>query len=116
MFSWSLITLFAILLVDFWIPGKYTDSKGNMALMNAMCDMSQFVVIVPVPDESSSTLAGYFFQHMLMKFGLCHLFFKTTTLHLKVILLLCVEHLNLTMIALQNVNIRGYQWNTSIAS
>ena len=55
------------------MPGKYTDSNGNMALMNAMCDMSQFVVVVPVTNESSSTLAENFFQHVLMKFGLCHL-------------------------------------------
>ena len=41
--------------------------------MNAMCDMSQFIVVVPVPDESSVTLADHFFHHILMKFGLCHL-------------------------------------------
>ena len=39
-----------------------------------MYDMSQFVVVVPVPDESSVTLASYFMQYVLMKFGLCHLF------------------------------------------
>ena len=55
------------------MPGKFTDSKGNTALMNAMCDMSQCVVVMPVPDESSATLPNNFFQHMLMKFGLCHL-------------------------------------------
>ena len=38
-----------------------------------MYDMSQFVVVVPVPDESSAILASYFMQHVLMKFGLCHL-------------------------------------------
>ena len=32
-----------------------------MTLINAMCDMSQFVVVVPVPDESLATLADYFF-------------------------------------------------------
>ena len=41
--------------------------------MNAMCDMSQFVVVVPVTNESSAILAENFFQHVLMKFGLCHL-------------------------------------------
>ena len=46
-----------------------------MALMNAMCDMIQFVVVVPVPvpDESSATLASYFMQHILLKFDLCYL-------------------------------------------
>ena len=55
------------------MPGKYTDSKDNLTLMNAMCDMSQFFVVVPVLDESSATLANHFFQHVLMKFELCHL-------------------------------------------
>ena len=55
------------------MPVKYTDSNGNMALMNVMCDMSQFVVVVIVTNESSATLAENFFQHALMKFGVCHL-------------------------------------------
>ena len=55
------------------MPGKITGSKGNTASMHAMYDMSQFVVVVPVSDESSATLADYFFQHVLMKFSLCHL-------------------------------------------
>lgn len=55
------------------MPSHHTDEHGNIALMNSMCKMSQFVVVVPVPDESSATLAGYFMQHILMKFGLCHL-------------------------------------------
>ena len=55
------------------MSGKYTDSNGNMALMNDMCDMSQLVVVVPITTESSATLAENYFQHVLMKFGLCHL-------------------------------------------
>ena len=35
--------------------------------------MSQLVVVVPISDESSATLASYFKQHVLMKFGLYHL-------------------------------------------
>ena len=38
-----------------------------------MCDMRQFVVVVPVPDETSATLVDYFVQHVLMKFGMCYL-------------------------------------------
>ena len=38
-----------------------------------MCDIIQFVVVVPVLDESSATLASHFMQYVLMKFGLCHL-------------------------------------------
>ena len=54
------------------MPGYHIDEKGNIALMNVMCDMSQFVAVVPVPDESSVILASYFMQHVLMKFSLCH--------------------------------------------
>ena len=73
MFSWPVSSLFAILHVDLWILGHHSDPNDNMALINAMCDMSQFVVVVPVPDESSATLSSYFMHHVLMKFGLCHL-------------------------------------------
>ena len=69
MFSWPVSSPFVIIHVDLWIPGKYTDSNGNMALMNAICDMSQFVVVVPVTNESSTTLAENFFQYVFMKFA-----------------------------------------------
>ena len=59
--------------MDLWISGHCTDNNGNMALMNAIYDMRQFVVVVLVPDKSSATLANNFMQHMMMKFGLCHL-------------------------------------------
>ena len=64
MFSWPLSITFAILHVDLWMPEKITDSKGNTALMNTVCDMSQFVVVVPVPDESSATLVDHFSSNM----------------------------------------------------
>ena len=40
MFSWHVSSPFAIIHVDLWMSGKYTDSNSNMALMNALCDMS----------------------------------------------------------------------------
>ena len=46
-----------------------------MALINAICDMSRFVVVVPLRDESSATLADNFMQQVLMKFGLSCLVF-----------------------------------------
>ena len=73
MFSWPVCYPFAILHVDLWMPGHHTDEHGNMALINSMCDMHQFVVVVPVLDENSATLARYFMQYVLMKFGLCRL-------------------------------------------
>ena len=65
MFSWPVSSPFAILHADLWVPDHFTDSNGNVALMNVMCDMTQFVVVVPVPDETSATLAEYFMQHVL---------------------------------------------------
>ena len=64
---------FVILHVYLWIPGHHTNSNDNIALMNAMCDMSQFVVDIPVPDENSATLAINFMQHVLIKFGIRYL-------------------------------------------
>ena len=54
------------------MPGDHTDTNVYIALMNVIYFMSQFVVVVPVPDESSITLAFYSMQHMMMKFCLCH--------------------------------------------
>ena len=73
MFSWPVSSPFAILHVNLWMPGHYTEPNGYMELMNTMCDMSQFVVVVPVTNESSATLTSFFMQHVLMKFSLCHL-------------------------------------------
>ena len=53
--------------------GKYININGNMVLMNDMCDMSQFVVVVPVTNGSFDILAEIFSQHVLMKFGVYHL-------------------------------------------
>ena len=60
MLSWPVSSLFAIIHVFRWMSDKYTNSNGNMALMNAMCDMSQFVVGVPVTNESSATFTENF--------------------------------------------------------
>ena len=73
MFFWPISLPFSIIHVDLQIPGKYIDSKGNMVLMNAMCDILQFVVVVHITNESSAILAENCIQHMLMKFGQYHL-------------------------------------------
>ena len=44
-----------------------------MTLMNAMCDMIQFIVAVPDPNEGYGTLESYFMQYVLMRIGLCHM-------------------------------------------
>ena len=93
MFSWPVSSPFAILHADLWIPGHHSDPNDNMALINTMRDMIQFVVVVPVPDESSATLASYFMQYVLIKLGLCHLVILLSwmmTAFLKALLLPCV--------------------------
>ena len=72
-FSWPISSPFAILHVDAWSPEHMTDHNAYIALTNTMCDMTQFLVVVPVPDEYSATLASHFMQHVLLKFGMCHL-------------------------------------------
>ena len=44
-----------------------------MALMNTIYAMSQFVVVIHVLDENSTTLVSYCMHYTLMKFGICHL-------------------------------------------
>ena len=73
MFSWPISSPFGILHVNLWIPGDYLYTNSYMVLMNTVCDTNQFVIIIPVPNESSAILASYFMQHVWMKFGLCHL-------------------------------------------
>ena len=60
MFSWPIIPSFAIIHVDLWMTGKYTDSKGNISLMNDVFDTSQFVVVTPVTNVSPDTLDDFF--------------------------------------------------------
>ena len=55
------------------MPGCHSDTNVYMVLMNVMCDMSQFVVVFPVPDESSAILVSYFVQYVLTELILCHL-------------------------------------------
>ena len=57
MFSWPVSSLFFILHIEMWMIGHHKDPNGYMALMNVICDISQFVVVVPVRDKSSATLA-----------------------------------------------------------
>ena len=73
MFSWPVSSPFAILHADLWMPCNFEDRNGNVVLMNIMCDMTQFVIVVPVPDEIASTLVENFMQHVFLKFGICHL-------------------------------------------
>ena len=67
------------------------DQNGYITLMNTMCDMTQFVVVVPVLDDTSATLASHFIQHILLKFGMCHLVVIDDGAPLRKRLLQCVR-------------------------
>lgn len=47
-FSWPVDSPFCIVHVDLWVPGRFEDYQGHSYLMNAMDDMTGFVVSVPV--------------------------------------------------------------------
>ena len=70
MCSWYISSLLAIFHIDVWMSDYCTDGNGYMLLMNVMCDMSQFVVLAPIPGEYSATLAFYFVKYVLIKFGM----------------------------------------------
>ena len=90
-FSWPISSPFAILHVDAWSPEHMTDHNTYIALTNIMCDMTQFVVVVPVPDKYSATLASHFMQHVLLKFGMCHLVVINDGTPLRELLFLCAK-------------------------
>ena len=69
--SWPLSTPFSVISVDLWSPGKTETKLGFKHLLNSMCDMSQFVVSVPVKQTSASYLARVFMENVLLKFGIC---------------------------------------------
>ena len=73
MFLWPISSFFTILHVDLWIPRHFIDINSNISLINATCGMIQFVVVVPVPNETSATLADYSMQHVFLKFSICYL-------------------------------------------
>ena len=60
-----------ILYADLWYPGDFTNYTGIHYLFNVICDLTQFVVVVPVPGATSALIAKYFMQKDLLKFGLC---------------------------------------------
>ena len=72
-----------------------------------MCNMSQFVVVFPIPDEISVTLSSYFMQHMLVKFGLYHLVVIDNNTHLKGSFIAMCQTLNLNSDILAKRNYKG---------
>ena len=70
-FSWPVTTPFYIMHVDLWMPGKLVDSQGNtLQLMNAMCDLTQFVVSMLVTEATAEMLGKIFMEQVVFTFGL----------------------------------------------
>ena len=107
MVSCPVSSSFAILHVDIWMPGHYFDPNGYMTLMNIMCNMIQCVVVVPVLNGSSATLAFYFMQHIFMKFGLCHLVDLDDGSPFKGAFIVMCDTLNLNYDVLAKLNHKG---------
>ena len=62
-FSWHVTTLFYIMHIDLWMPGKLINEDGNtLQLMNCMCDLTQFVISILVNDAVSEMLAKLFME------------------------------------------------------
>ena len=71
-FSWPITTPFWIMHVDLWSPGEITNSKQEKGyLLNALCDLTQFVISIPTFTITSDHLAQLFMEHVFLTFGCC---------------------------------------------
>ena len=71
-FSWPVTVPFWIMHVDLWSPGDLTNNKGEKGyLMNALCDLTQFVVSVPTFNVTADYLGQLFMEHIFLSFGCC---------------------------------------------
>ena len=50
-----------------------TNRNGNITFINVMYDMTQFVIVIPVPNKIVTTLTEHIMQHVHFKFSICHL-------------------------------------------
>jgi len=73
LFSWPVTAPMFVLHCDLWSPGTIANESGATHLLSAMCDLTQFVVSVPVTDIHAHELARLLFQEVLLKVGMCGL-------------------------------------------
>ena len=70
-FSWPVTVPFWIMHVDLWSPGHTQDHSGQKGyLLNAMCDLTQFVVSIPVTDITAASLAQIYMEQVILTFGI----------------------------------------------
>jgi hypothetical protein len=70
-FSWPLCCPFYILHVDLWAPGDIANYRGETYLLNAMCDLTGFVLVSATSNITAHDLARLFVQNVLLKIGFC---------------------------------------------
>jgi hypothetical protein len=73
LFSWPVTAPMFVLHCDLWSPGTIVADSGDTHLLSAMCDLTQFVISVPVSATHSHELARTLFQDILLKVGMCGL-------------------------------------------
>ena len=98
---------FFILQADLWIPVHSTDSNDNVALINSMYDMIQFVVVVSVPNKASKTFVDHFMQHVLLKFGIYYLVILDDDSPFKGVFSAMFKALNINFDILAKINYKG---------
>ena len=107
MFSWPISFVFAIIHAVIWILDHFTDNNDNTSLMKIMCDMVQFIVVVPVPNVTAGTLAEQFMQHILLKFRIFHLIILNNSSSFKGIFSAICKVLNINPHILAKINHKG---------
>ena len=85
-------------------------------MMNTMRDMNQFVVVVPIPDETSTTLSNYYMEHVLKKSSLCHLVVIDDITPFKETFISMCQALNLNCDILATRNYKGLRLNAYIGT
>ena len=69
-FSWPVTVPFWIMHVDLWSPGHTQDLSGRKGyLLNAMCNLTQFVILILVSDITSANLAQIYMGQVVLSFG-----------------------------------------------
>jgi hypothetical protein len=70
-FSWPLCCPFYVLLVNLWAPGDIANYRGDTCLLNAMCNLTGFVLVSATSNITAQDLPRLFVQDVLLKIGFC---------------------------------------------
>ena len=75
--------------------------------MNAMYDITQFIVVVLVPNETESALVDHFMHHVLLKFSIYHLVLLDDDRRLKGVFSEVYKELYINFDILAKINHKG---------